>query len=132
MQAWQLNLKPKSANRPRMHEYAQVQEYQNVILLAAVYVANVYAFNRRQAFCSTGINKHTMHTTRQSIPTFLIVTDELKNAQQSNSVQLELFDPQVTFLTLTTIWRTIQILESHKQGGKSTRLHLAANQKTLT
>ena len=62
-----------------------------------------------------------MHTTRQSIPTFPVVADGLKNAELSNKVQLELFDAQVHFLSLAAVWRTIQILENHKQGGKSTR-----------
>ena len=70
-----------------------------------------------------------MHTTRQSIPTFPVVADGLKNAELSNKVQLELFDAQVHFLSLAAVWRTIQILENHKQGGKSTRRRLAANQK---
>ena len=72
-----------------------------------------------------------MHATRQSIPTFLIVTDGPRNAQLSNNVHLGLFDQRVRFLTLAAVWRTIQILESHKQGSTAPRLRLAANQKNL-
>ena len=87
----------------------------------------VHASNRKQALCFTGNNKHTMHTTRQSIPTFPVVADGLKNAELSNKVQLELFDAQVHFLSLAAVWRTNQILENRKQDSKSTRRTRRAN-----
>ena len=81
-----------------------MQEYQTNILLTIVYAANACAITRKQAICSTGINNHTMHATRQFIPTFLIVTDGLKNAELSNNVQLELFGPQVRLRNLAAAW----------------------------
>ena len=60
---------------------------------------------------------------------FLIVTDGLKNAKLSKNVNLELFDPQVRFLTLAADWRTFWILTCTKQGFKPARDHPAANQK---
>ena len=91
------------------------------ILLAVVYTANVCAVTRKPTVCSKGINQHTMHSTRHSIPTFLIVTDGLKKAKLSKNVHLELFDPQVRFLTLAAAWWTIQIVECNKQGAKAPR-----------
>ena len=101
-----------------------MQEYQTNILLAIVYAANVCAVTRKQAVCFTGINKHTMHATRHSIPTFLIVTDEPKNAKLTKNVYLELLHPQVHFLILAAAWWTIQILECNKQGFIPPRHHL--------
>ena len=81
-----------------------MQGYQTNILLAIVYAANVCAVTRKPTGCFTGINQHTMHATRHSIPTFLIVTDGLKNAKLTKNVHLELSHPQVHFLILAAAW----------------------------
>ena len=65
-------------------------------MLAIVYAANVSAVTRNKEFA---LQESIKHATRQAIPTFLVVTDGLKNAKLSQNVHLELFDPQVRFLT---------------------------------
>ena len=127
MQAWQLNLEPKSEFILRMHECAhECRNFKtNHIARRRLHCKCVRCHKKANSLLYR--NQSTYHALNKTLHTNISDchgwTEEGKTVKNIN---LELFDPQVRFLTLAAAWRRLRILECNKQGGKAPRLHLGS------